>query len=239
MKILFITIAGVLFYTQVSACILGRFGKDCPNRYKEQDNQINIYNGGITGPPSASASNTNQDGGFLRKQDAGDKSKNQGYADYTEHFLYYTYEAYAAPHQDGFYKSSETDNNSIAYEYAFNPFLSLKAQRTQLFFEGLKTDTSLKQEHILGMLNLRIYILNDFVVRAGIGMGQSKVEASSTDEEYAYSEEGTTEVIQFSANYLFGNESTFVGFTTTTIQGVAGDRNLGTSSYGVTAGIGL
>lgn len=234
-KVLLLSILIITYSQAFSWCILRR-GTTCDNSaYRSEGNQV-IINGALGGPPSSSES----DGGLLRKRAAGDKSKNQGYADYKEHFLYYAYEVYAAPHQEGFYKSADTSNRTIAYEYAFNPFISFKAQRTELYFEGLNSGSEMKHEHLLGMLNLRIYVLNEFVVRAGLGMGRSKIEAKgSEDERYNFMEEGSTEVVQFSAMYIFGDENTFLGVSTTTVQGVSGENNLGASSYGLNAGIGF
>jgi len=218
-------------------CVVGR-GTTC-DKSKKRDRssgQINNNYFGIEG----SGGTRNPDGGHLRKQDAGDKSKNQGYSDYKKHFIYYAYEVYSAPHQEGFHKSSDTNNKSIAYEFAFNPFISFKAQRTELFYSGLSGDSEMKQEHLIALLNLRVYLLEDFVVRAGLGIGRSKIDASgASDDRYNFDEEGSTEVVQFSANYIFGDENTFVGISTTTIQGISGERNLGSSSYGLNAGIGF
>lgn len=239
MKSLLLLSISLFFFTSIQACFLGRFGKDCPkNQHNADGNQTIIYNGAIGGPPYASTGNN--DGGFLRKNSAGDKSKNQGYADYKEHFLYYAYEVYTAPHQEGFHKSADTANRSIAYEFAFNPFISIKAQRTELFYEGLTADSEMKQEHLMALLNLRLYVLNDFVVRAGMGIGRSKIDASgANDSRYNFSEEGSTEVVQFSANYIFGDENTFLGISTTTVQGISGSNNLGASFYGLNAGLGF
>lgn len=237
--LLFVAISFLFVSTIQAGCFLGRFGKDCPRHQHNADgNQTIIYNGAIGGPPYARGGGS--DGGALRKRNAGDKSKNQGYAEYKEHFLYYAYEVYSAPHQEGFYKSADTANRSIAYEYAFNPFISFKAQRSELFYEGLSGGSSMKQEHLMALLNLRIYVLNDFVVRAGMGMGKSKINAEGAeDNRYNFTEEGSTEVVQFSANYIFGDENTFLGISTTTVQGISGENNLGASFYGLNAGIGF
>jgi len=232
-------VLAVLSSQVYAGCYLGRFGKDCKVVNNNEGTNVTINNnpGTGNGPPYA---RTGGDGGFLRKISAGDKSKNQGYADYKQHFLYYAYEVYSAPHQEGFYKSADTSNRSIAYEYAFNPYVSFKAQKTELFFKGLSGNSSMKQDHLLAMLNLRYYILNDFVVRAGAGIGRSKVSSNGAeDERYNFTEEGSTEVVQFSAMYIFGDENTFLGVATTTIQGISGTNNLGASSYGLNAGIGF
>jgi hypothetical protein len=218
-----------------SFCLFGH-GDDCPET-TPKENQVNIFNGALgIGTPVPEKKEV--DGGVLRKQEAGDKSKNQGYSTYKEHAIYYSYEFYAVPHQEGFKKSSGTDNRSIAYEYNFNPYLSAKLQKMELSFEGT-SGGDMKQEHLFATFNLRLYILNNFVVRTGIGLGKSNIDSSSDDSRYNYATEGTTEVLQFSVNYLFGNEDTFVGVSTTTLQGVSGDRNLGTSSYGLSAGLGF
>jgi hypothetical protein len=239
MRFLLATLVLFMFYSNAySYCIFGK-GKDCVTKNKNKGNQVNIYNNQPNGygPPYAAAGN--QDGAQLRKILAGDKSKNQGYADYKKHFVYYGYDFYAVPHQDGYYKSAETDNRSIAYEYAFNPYISFKAQRTELYFQGLVGSSQMKHEHLFGLINLRLYILNDFVIRTGIGIGRSKIDAVSEEERFNHSTEGSTEVVQFSANYLFGDENTFVGISTTTIQGSTGDSNLGVSSYTMNAGMGF
>lgn len=234
-KIFILAIALFLSSEAYSWCVMNR-GNTCQPKQKGNSNsQVNIYNGAIGGPSYAKS----DDGGFLRRRLAGDKSQNQGYADYKRHFVYYAYEVYSVPHQEGFHKSAETGNRSIGYEYAFNPFISIKGQRTQLFFDGLGSSSEMKHEHLIALLNLRVYVLNDFVVRAGIGMGRSKINAVSSDSDYDFSKEGSTEVVQFSAMYIFGDENTFVGATTTTVQGKSGETNLGTSSYGLNAGIGF
>lgn len=235
-KIIFFSIL-VFIYSTSYACFFKKFGKNCPN--KNDGNQVNIYNGGYGSYAQSKAQGTS-DGGATRKRDAGDKSKNQGYADYKEHFLYYSYELWSAPHQEGFHRSSDTANRSYAYEFAFNPFVSIKGQKTDLLFSGLRSGHQLKQEHLLAIMNLRLYLLNDFVIRAGMGVGRSKIksEGSSVGNEN-YEKQGSTEVLQFSVNYLFGAENTMLGITSTTIQGISGDKNLGSSSYGINVGIGF
>lgn len=236
MKSIFILLVLLAFYFNAQAWCVFNKGNTCePKQSDENSSQVNIYNGAIGGPSYAKR----EDGGNLRRRLAGDKSKNQGYANYKKHFLYYAYEVYSVPHQEGFHKSTSTNNRSIGYEYAFNPYISVKAQRTELFFEGLSSSSEMKHEHLMGLLNLRVYVLKDFVVRAGLGVGRSKINAASKNGEYNFKKEGSTEVIQFSAMYIFGDENTFLGVSTTTLQGKSGETNLGASSYGLNAGIGF
>lgn len=241
-KIIFTSIILLFAFEVFAICLPGRWGERCRERREAErrEKRINTQINNYLSPALSGAGQRRRDGGYERKVDAGDKSKNQGYATYKKHFLYYAYEIYVAPHQEGFYKSSETNNRSIGYEYAFNPFISIKGQKSDLFFKGLSGDSEMKQEHLIALLNLRIYVLNDFVVRSGIGVGQSKVESKGSDDpRYNISEEGNTEVLQFSAMYIFGDENTFIGITNTTIQGSAGDKNIGSTSYGLNAGLGF
>lgn len=81
--------------------------------------------------------------------------------------------------------------------------------------------------------------MDNLVFRAGGGIGLSSIDSSSSEKERDYKEDGVTEIIQFSCSYLFGNENTFVGLTSTTMQGVSDDKNLGFSSYSAHVGIGF
>ena len=83
--------------TALGFCILGK-GKDCPDKGEANSPTIIFANS----PPSSQQSN---DGGYLSKLQKGDKSQEQGYAEYKEHFLYYAYQVYSSPGETDFKKS--------------------------------------------------------------------------------------------------------------------------------------
>lgn len=227
----FILLLLLNFSNTYAWCIMGK-GKDCKDTVKA-NNIINVGGYGI-GKTEA------EDGAVSRKRGKGNKAKNQGYAEYREHFFFYSYEFYAAPHQNAV-RSMNAKNRSLAYEYAFNPFISFKVIATELYFNSFEDKETLKHEHIGGLINLRIYLLNNFVVRSGVGVATSKIDRSNdnyNERDNVFS--GQTNIVQMSLMYIWGDENTMIGITNTTVEGRDGDNiNLGVSYYGITLGIGF
>lgn len=203
-----------------------------PPSTAQSQNTININS-------QASSPSGPSDGGILNKLSKGDKSKEQGYAKYKKHFLYYGYQFYSTPNQNYLKKSTSPANRSLGYEYAFNPFVSLKLEKFQLQYEGVE-EQQMKQEHMALTLNARIYLLNHFVLRAGAGISNTKINKSGEEETgFDQSKGGTTEVIQVSIFYIFGDEDTMIGFTSSTFTGLAGTENIGSSNLALNVSIGF
>ena len=214
-------------------CIAGR-GTTCSGKKNEDvNNQTIIYTNSST-PPNASQS----DGGISRKIEKGDKSQEQGYSEYKQHFIYYGYHFYSTPSQNYLKKSASTGNRSIGYEYAFNPFVSFKAEQFELNYKGV-SDQEMKQKHTALTINLRRYLLDVFVLRAGIGLAKTDINKSGEGSSWDTNKSGTTEVLQISAFYIFGDEDTMLGVSSTTFTGLSGTENIGSSSYAIVGSIGF
>jgi hypothetical protein len=219
-----------------SYCILkkinGGFGNTC-----DEPVNNNILSVGIG---YGYQKNQNIDGGLKNKNDKGSKSKYQGYAEYRRNFIYYGWEFIASPHQKAT-RSSNSENRSFGYEYAFNPFLSAKIQQQEVFFNGFDPEEEIKHRHTFVLLNLRIYLLDALVFRSGLGIGEGEFKRKGSDVDSENGKfSGQTNVAQMSLFYIFGDESLMLGITQTTIDGEDNDKeNIGISNYGLVASVGF
>ena len=233
--------------TSYAFCILG-IGRDCPRGNQQNRDEANnqVYKNNYQS--NNSYSREKFDGGNRRELQKGDKSLNQGYAEYRENFFLYEIDLISSPHQEAKTARGETFNRSFAYEYAFNPFVSVKVQRTELEFEGFTSkeekgneisDETYTHLHHMALVVLRLYLKNNLVIRGGAGIGLSDLErewkVGGETKKKKYS--GQTMAVQVSLNYLFGDEDIFVGLVQTTIEGQKeNSANLGASYYGINFG---
>lgn len=174
------------------------------------------------------------DGGEKRRLEAGDKSKNQGFTEYKKHFFSYTYHFSAYPHHNS-QKSNETQNYSLSYEFAFNPFFSLISDYTNLKFKenGFKGDGQVRHLHFTTKLLFRIYPYESWVFKAGGG-----VTASETKDDQDKNDT-IAEAYEVALYKIFGDESLMLGARMMINGGHEKENSTGFTAVGITGVMGF
>lgn len=214
----------VLFsYSNLMAwCIAGR-GTTCIAKQENQGAGIQLNFGG----------GNNADGAESRKVEGGDKSKNQGYADYKRWAVGMMVSVYAVPHQDG-NQYTGVDGLSVFFEHNISEFFTIGVTHIDQKFSHLEEEfqeDDIRHKHTAAYIGLRTWITNRSVIRVNVGMADSEV--SYLDENL----NGSTEFMSVGYEYaLDDSDSSRIGYRYISLAGQDNSktRNIGMSAHGIT-----
>jgi hypothetical protein len=226
----FLLFATIVFinYSQARAwCVAGR-GNTCKEKESQRNNRdgiLNVLNVGGSGDSG--------DGADSRRNEDGDKSKNQGYSNYKRFAIGLMVSAYAVPYQDG-NQYTGVEGMSAFLEHNISEFFTIGATHIQQRFSHLEdefSDDDISHKHTAAYAGLRVWITRRSVVRANIGMANSEVSYKDKDLS------GTTEFMSVGYEYaLDDSDSSRIGYRYISIAGKddAEKKNIGMSLHGLT-----
>lgn len=232
MKRVFFALFFVCFFLSASPCFAsdesfydwvfgGNNEEKKVDKKKEEDNKINI---------NFSSKGSLLDGGEKRALEAGDRAKNQGFADYRKWSAGLLLSAYAIPHQDGS-KSSVGDGVSFFLAHYLSPYFHVGASSINQNFSHLSSDysDSIKHNHVAVYGGFRRWVTQEYVASLNFGLSNSEVAV------FGKGHSGVCEYVSAGVEYaLSKDDSSRVGYRYISISGASDERNIGMSLHGVT-----
>lgn len=224
----FLLFAVLIFinYTQAQAWCVGGRGSTCKKQEDGKTNNGNEIN-------FLSGLSSELDGGASKKNEAGDRSKNQGYSEYKRFAVGLMVSAYAVPYQDG-NQYAGAEGLSAFLEHNISEYFTLGATHIQQIFTHLEdefSDKDISHKHTAVYAGVRLWNTARSVLRVSIGMANSEVSYRDRDLS------GTTEFMSVGYEYaLDDSDSSRIGYRYISIAGKddAEKKNIGMNLHGIT-----
>ena len=216
----------LFFFGDLQAWCAGKIGTTCKRHVEEENGVQNNFILDSVGLQSKS------DGADDRRVEDGDRSENQGYAQYKRWAIGIMVSAYAVPYQDG-NQYAGVEGISGFLEHNISEFFTIGATFIDQKFSHLsdETDDDIHHKHVAAYAGIRTWITNRSIIFGKIGIADSKVDFLG--EQYS----GTTEFMSVGYEYaLDESDSSRIGYRYISIAGKdsGAERNIGMSLHGIT-----